>query len=251
MILFGYRIPMMASLLLWAVAWEIVGQFDLVLLFPPLSDVIAAGVEVVNTSNFWGAVWLTVVCFLQGFGLAVLVGVPTGVAMGLVPAVDRLLSMWVGIFIATPLTPLVPVFMILFGLGATTVVVTVFMFALFIIILDTRAGVMDIQPSLLEMARSFSASRWQILRHIVVFAALPEILAGLRLGVIRGVKGVVVGQLLVSVIGIGELFKFYSTRFLMEHFWALVLMLFVAALGTAGLIESVEKRIDYYAGERD
>lgn len=250
MTIYGYRIPMMASLLIWAVVWEFIGRFELVLLFPPLTDVLAAGVEVVNHSRFYEAVGITVKCFLQGLGLAILVGIPLGVLMGMVPAADRLLSMWVSIFISTPLTPLVPVFMIIFGLGEATVVVTVFMFAVWIIVLDTRAGVHDVPPSLLEMARSFSASRWQTLRHIVMLSALPEILAGLRLGVIRGVKGAVIGQLLVSVIGIGALFKFYSQNFLMEHFWALVLMLFVAALGTAGIIEALERRVQYYAGER-
>ncbi len=251
MTIFGYRIPMMASLLIWAVVWEFIGRFELVLLFPPLTDVLVAGVEVVNHSQFYNAVWISVSCFLQGFGLAVAVGIPMGVLMGMVPAADRLLSMWVSTFIATPLTPLVPVFMILFGLGEATVVVTVFMFAVWIIVLDTRAGVHDVPPSLLEMARSFGASRLQTLRHIVMLSALPEILAGLRLGVIRGVKGAVIGQLLVSVIGIGALFKFYSQNFLMEQFWALVLMLFVAALGTAAIVEAFERRVAYYAGERD
>ncbi len=251
MVVFGYRIPAMASLLIWAVVWEIVGQFELILLFPPLSDVLAAGVEVVNRSDFSSAFWITVKCFAQGYFLAVAVGVPLGVAMGMIPAVDRLLSMWVSIFISTPLTPLVPVFMLLFGLGTEAVVVTVFMFAVWIIVLDTRAGVADVPPSWLEMARSFGASRWQTIRHIIIYAALPEILAGLRLGVIRGCKGVVVGQLLVSIIGVGALFKFYSQNFLMEHFWALVLMIFVAALGTASLVEAVERRISYYAGDRD
>src|SRR5699024_12745858 len=133
MTVFAFRIRMMASWLLWVVAWEIIGQFILILLFPPFSGMISAGVEVVNTSNFWGAIWLTVVCFLQGFGLAVLVGVPVGVAMGLVPAVDRLLSMWVGIFIATPLKPLVAVYMILLVLGTTIILVTIVMFVLMLL----------------------------------------------------------------------------------------------------------------------
>jgi NitT/TauT family transport system permease protein len=147
MVIFGYRIPMMASLLIWAVVWEFVGQFNLILLFPPLSDVLVAGVEVLNRSDFYSAFWVTVQCFAQGYFLAVAVGVPMGVAMGMIPAVDRLLSMWVSIFIATPLTPLVPVFMLQFGLGTEAVVVTAFMFAVCTILLDTRAGVSDVLPS--------------------------------------------------------------------------------------------------------
>ena len=71
------------------------------------------------------------------------------------------------------------------------------------LVLDTRAGVRHIAPSLIEMARSYGASRAAMFGKVVVKAALPEILAGVRLGLVRGVKGVVIGQLLVSIVGYG------------------------------------------------
>jgi NitT/TauT family transport system permease protein len=134
-------------------------------------------------------------------------------------------------------------------MGAPTVIATVFMFAVWIIALDARAGVQHVSPSLLEMGRSFGASRLQLFRMIAT-AALPEILAGVRLGVIRGVKGVVIGQLLVSILGIGALFALYSQNFLMAHFWALILILFALALGASALIARLEARVEYYAGAR-
>ena len=85
---------------------------------------------------------------------------------------------------------------------------------------------------------------------IVLLSALPEILAGIRLGVIRGVKGVVIGQLLVSIIGVGALFSLYSQNFLMGHFWALILILFAFALSLAGLVGRLEQRVEFYAGSR-
>jgi NitT/TauT family transport system permease protein len=106
-----------------------------------------------------------------------------------------------------------------------------------------------VSPSLIEMSRSFGASPWHRFK-IVFLASLPEILAGIRLGVIRGVKGVVIGQLLVSIIGVGALFTLYSQNFLMSHFWALILILFTFALTLAGLVGRIENRIEYYAGER-
>ena len=111
-------------------------------------------------------------------------------------------------------------------------VATVFMFAVWIITLDTRPGVRHVTPSLMEMSQSFGASWFQRLR-IILLAALPEIFAGVRPGVIRGVKGVVIGQLLVSIIGVGALFNLYSQNFLMAHFWALILILFAFALSLA------------------
>src|SRR5690554_3465459 len=123
MILFGYRVPMMASLVLWALVWEAVGQLDLVLMFPPLSAVLAALVELVPTPTFLDAAWITLRSFVLGMLLAIAVGVPMGILMGRVEAADRLLGMWVNLFVSAPLTALVPVIMILFGMGETTVIV--------------------------------------------------------------------------------------------------------------------------------
>jgi NitT/TauT family transport system permease protein len=249
MTLFGWRLPLMSSLVLWLLVWEAVGQFELFLLFPPFSEVMGAMAAVVTSPSFAGAAWITLYTYVFGLGLALVAGTALGFLMGLVPTADRMLNMWVNMMLAAPLSALVPVIMILFGMGAPTVVVTVFMFAVWIIALDTRAGVQHVSPSLIEMARSFGAPRAQKLK-IILLAALPEILAGIRLGVIRGVKGVVIGQLLVSIIGIGELFQLYQQNFLMAHFWALILLLFAMALGLAALVERLEKRIDYYAGAR-
>jgi NitT/TauT family transport system permease protein len=68
-----------------------------------------------------------------------------------------------------------------------------------------------------------------------------------ELGCIRSVKGVVISQLLVSIVGFGELFEIYSSNFLMEHFWALVLTLFVFAFAFAEGLGHLERRVEYYA----
>jgi NitT/TauT family transport system permease protein len=250
MTLFGYRLPMMSSLILWCLVWEIVGRAELVLLFPPFSGVVAALGELVLSTKFQAATVTTLWTFCTGMALAIVAGIALGVLMGRVKAADNLLGMWVNVFASAPLTALIPVLMILFGMGEKTIVVSVFLFAIWIIALDTQAGVKHITPSLIEMARSFGAGRVDLYAKIILFAALPEILAGIRLGLIRGVKGVVIGQLLVSVIGYGELFELYSRTFLMEEFWALTIVLFAFALIVAELVGMLEKRIEYYAGVR-
>jgi NitT/TauT family transport system permease protein len=249
MTLYGYRIPMMAALLVWLALWEVVGRFGLLMLFPPFTEVLAALGEVVTAKSFAGAMAITVWSYLGGLALALAIGIPLGFLMGTVPAADRMLNLWVNVFLSAPLSALVPIFMILFGLGTPTVVVTVFMFAVSIIVLDTRAGVLHVAPSLIEMSRAFGASRLERAK-LTLLAALPEILAGVRLGVIRGVKGVVIGQLLVSIVGVGALFALYRQNFLMAHFWALIVLLFTCALTLAALVARLEKRIEYYAGAR-
>ena len=250
MLIGGYRVPMMASLLLWAVLWEIVGRLDVTLLLPPLSNVLVRMVEIVPTATFISALWITAKAFLAGNAIAIVVGVPLGVLMGRSALADRIFLPWVNLFLSAPLTALVPVIMVLFGLGQTTIILTVVLFAVWIIVLDARAGVRSISPSLVEMAQSFGANRWQAFSRIYVWAALPEILAGIRLGVIRAVKGVIIGQLLVSIVGFGALFKLYGSRFLMEHFWAALLVLFAFAFLLAELLGWLERRVDYYAASR-
>jgi NitT/TauT family transport system permease protein len=246
----GYKIPPLASLLFWALVWEIVGRLGLVFLFPPLSHVVMELGQVIGSRTFLNAAVLTLESFFAGIAIAIAIGIPLGVLMGRSDPADKLLGMWVNLFVSAPLSALVPIIMILFGMGQATIIVTVVMFAVWIIALDTRAGVKDVPPSLLAMAQSFGASRRQTMFKIIFFAALPEILAGIRLGVIRGVKGVVIGQLLVSILGLGELFELYSRNFLMEEFWALTLIVFAFALGMAELIAILERKIDFYAGVR-
>jgi NitT/TauT family transport system permease protein len=248
--LLGYKIPMWASLVLWGVIWEIVGQAHATILLPPLSACVMRLFEIVPTETFWSAMRITAQAFTLGMAISVLVGVPLGVVMGRSPLVDRLFLPWVSLFVSAPLTALVPVIMALFGFDETTIVLTVVLFAIWIIILDARAGSKGISPSLMEMATSYGASPWQAFTKIYLWAALPEILAGIRLGLVRAVKGVIIGQLLVSVIGFGYLFEIYSSNFLMEHMWALLLVLFFFAYLMDAGMGALERRIDYYSAAR-
>jgi NitT/TauT family transport system permease protein len=158
--------------------------------------------------------------------------------------------MWVNIFVSAPISAVVPILMAVVGIGETTVVVTVFLFAVFVIIVDTQVGVRQADRSLVEMARCFGARPYQLYTKILFLSALPEILAGVRLGVIRGVKGVVIGQLLIAIIGVGELFELYSQNFLMEEFWALVIIVFVFAFAVSEAVAFLERRVEYYASTR-
>jgi len=241
---------MLASLALWFLFWEAVGRAKLSTIVPPFSAVIEAGIELVPSAKFQHAAIISLRSFALGMGLALAVGIPLGVAMARVKSIGRILGMWVNIFVSAPISALVPILMAVVGIGETTVVVTVFLFAVFVIILDTQVGITHADRSLVEMARSFGATRHQLYRNVLLLSALPEILAGVRLGAIRGVKGVVIGQLLVAIIGVGELFEIYSNNFLMEEFWALVLIVFLFAFAVSEAIAYLERRVEYYAASR-
>ena len=250
MVVFGYRLPGMSSLILWGLLWEAVGQSGMSFFLPPLSEVLATLYEIFGTPAFQKALSETAQAFLAGVFSAVSIGIPVGILMGKNRLIDELLLPWVNIFLSAPLTALVPVLMVLFGFGMKSIIITTALFAIWIIILNARAGVKQINRSLVDMARSFGASPWDAFTKIYLWAALPEILGGVRIGVIRAVKGVIIGQLLISIVGFGALFELYSANFLMSHFWAVLIVLFALAFTISELLAALERRVSYFAAQR-
>lgn len=248
--IFGKKIPFSVSLLFWFVLWELAGWMGLSSIFPPISKILLAATTVFTTEKFIKAMEISLRTFALGMSLSLVVGIVLGTLMARVRIIREILGMWVNIFISAPISALVPILMGILGIGEATVVATVFLFAVFIIILDTQVGITMADRSLVEMGKSFGANRYQMFTKILVLGALPEILAGIRLGVIRGVKGVVIGQLLISIIGVGELFEFYSMNFMMEEFWSLVIVVFAFAFALSEGIAFFERRVEYYAGNR-
>jgi NitT/TauT family transport system permease protein len=248
--IFGKKIPFSASLLLWFLLWELAGRVGLSSIFPPISKILMAATTVFTTEKFIKAMEISLRTFAAGMSLALVVGIGLATLMARIKIVREILGMWVNIFVSAPISALVPILMGILGIGEATVVATVFLFAVFIIILDTQVGISMADRSLIEMGKSLGANRYQMFTKILVLSALPEVLAGIRLGVIRGVKGVVIGQLLISIIGVGELFEFYSMNFLMEEFWSLVIVVFAFAFVMSEGIAFFERRVEYYAGNR-
>jgi NitT/TauT family transport system permease protein len=246
----GHRVPMALSLLVWFAVWEVVGRLELVSLLPPFTDVLAAFPEVVSSETFPNAAWITLQAFLIGMALSLVVGIGIGILMGTSRAIGSLMGMWVNIFESSPLTAIVPALMALLGFGLETMIVTVFLFSVWVIALDTQVGVERVNPSLVEMGRSFGASRRVLFSQIVLRAALPELLAGIRLGLIRGLKGVVIGQLLIAVLGVGYLFELYSRNFLMPEFWSLLIILFAFAFIASEAVAYFERKVSFYASSR-
>ena len=112
MIVFGYRLPLFSSLVIWAILWEILGHTDAKLILPPLSAITSRIFEIVPTESFLKALIITGKAFLAGSLISVFVGIPLGVLMGLSKVADDLLLPWVNVFLSAPLSALVPVIMV-------------------------------------------------------------------------------------------------------------------------------------------
>jgi NitT/TauT family transport system permease protein len=250
MTLRGYKVPIAFSLVIWCLLWEAVGRLGLISLIPPFSEVLGAMPEVVGSASFVEAATITFQAYGIGMALSLTIGIGIGILMGRVRAIGELMGMWVNIFESSPLTAVVPALIALLGFGLSTMIVTVFVFSVWVIALDTQVGVERVSPSLVEMGRSFGASKRDLYLKILFFAALPELLAGIRLGLIRGLKGVIIGQLLIAVVGMGYLFELYSRSFLMPEFWALLILLFASAFLASEAVAYFERKVSFYATAR-
>ena len=248
--IFGFKLPNMTSLILWGLVWEILGRMEVSFFLPPLSSIFVTLADIYDSKAFVRALSETAVAFFGGLFYALVIGIPLGIFMGKNRFVDELFLPWVNMFMSAPLTALVPVLMVLFGFGLKSIIIVTTLFAIWIIILNTRAGVKQINRSLVDMANSFGANPIDAFIKIYFWAALPEIIGGIRIGFIRAVKGVIIGQLLISIVGFGSLFELYSSRFLMSHFWAIILVLFALAFTISELLAMLAKRFYYYASKR-
>jgi NitT/TauT family transport system permease protein len=246
----GHKVPIAFSLLVWCLVWEAVGRLGLISLIPPFTEVLGAMPEVMGSATFVEAAMITFQAYGIGMALSLTIGIGLGILMGRVRAIGELMGMWVNIFESSPLTAVVPALIALLGFGLSTMIVTVFVFSVWVIALDTQVGVERVNPSLVEMGRSFGASKRDLYLKILFFAALPELLAGIRLGLIRGLKGVIIGQLLIAVVGMGYLFELYSRSFLMAEFWALLIVLFASAFLASEAVAYFERKVSFYAAAR-
>jgi NitT/TauT family transport system permease protein len=131
---------------------------------------------------------------------------------------------------SAPLSALVPVLIALFGVRDTVVAASVFMFSFFVIVVNTQTGVRATDRSLVDMARAFGAGEVALFGRIYLPAALPAVMLGLRLGAVQAVKGMVVGEMLISLVGLGERLIYYGNTFLITELYAVILSVLALAL---------------------
>ena len=143
--------------------------------------------------------------FVVGLGLSVAVGLPLGLIMGRSRALDALLDPYVSALNATPRLIWLPLLIIWFGIGIWSKVMIVFLGAVFPLLINTYAGVKNVDAVLINVVRSFGAREWHVMKMVVLPNSVPYIIAGLRLAIGRAVLGVVVGEFFGATKGIGAM----------------------------------------------
>jgi len=169
------------------------------------SSVLVRLAEVFANGTIWPHILASGEVALWAFALSVGVGVPLGMLMGRVRLARDTLEPFIIAKYSSPTVAFLPILIIWLGIGVMSKVALVFLGGVFVIIINTEAGVSNVDRKLVETARSFMASEFQILRKIVLPGSLPFIIAGIRLAVGRILIYVVIAEMFASTAGLGYL----------------------------------------------
>jgi NitT/TauT family transport system permease protein len=238
------RVPVSGlSLLGGALLWEAFARIWDVSFFPPLSDVLLRLGHMVADGEILRSLGNSLVNLVIGFAVSVVVGVGVGLLMGAYRKVDQALDLYVYALLTAPSLVFAPIFFSIFGLGRASIVGVIVMYATFIIIINTATAIRSVPVSLIEMGRSFCANDWQIFRRIVIPAAMPLIMAGLRLGMGRAVKGMINGEMFIAAVGLGAVVMDAGRRFDAETILAVLLVIIAVAVATMKLVQLLDRRV--------
>jgi ABC-type nitrate/sulfonate/bicarbonate transport system permease component len=234
----GLRI---GSLVALAIIWEIIGQTLNSLLMPTFLETMEALFRLLGTKELWQAVWRSNQAMLIGFGASLLIGIPLGVLMGRWRQAEKFADLYLNILLVTPMAALIPIFIIAIGLNLGSRVMVVFVFAVVIVTVNSRVGLRNIDPNLVEMARSFGANEKQLWLKVLLPGALPAMMAGVRLGLGRSITGMVVVELLLFAVGVGRLILRFQGNFDAGAVYAVVFVVLAEAVLLMEFVKRVEK----------
>jgi len=214
--------------------WELVVRLGLVrrvTLSAPSLILETAYEDLILTGILWPHLFQSSQQFVLGLGLALITGVPLGLAIGLFRRLSYFLDPWLSAIYATPTIALVPLIVLILGLGLESKIFIVWLEAIFVIVVSTMVGVRASEARYLDLAKSFRATRWLTFRSVILPSSFPYILTALRLGTTRALVGVVVAEFFAANKGLGFFINFSGTTLRTDR-----VMLGVIILGLLGVV---------------
>lgn len=239
------------SLAAGVVTWELVSRWTQLRFLPPPSEVLVRFFELVGTASVLEDILRSLQNLALGFLIAAVIGVVTGGLMGRYRIIERALSPYVYALLTAPAIAFIPIYFTLFGLSRWAIIVLIVHYAVFFIILNTVTAVQNVEQELLQMGRSFCCTEQQLVRMVILPAALPFIMTGLRLGMARSVKAMINGELLIAVVGLGALTDRFGAAFDATGVLAVLLIVILIALAAVGLVQIVDTRLNRWLPPTD
>jgi NitT/TauT family transport system permease protein len=231
------------TLAIFLVLWHLASIPAGKLLLPSPLDVVPAFLDMLRSGQLLSATASSLAVFAAGYALAIVTGVALGVLMGGVPRLGETLEIYVNALNATPRVAFIPLIILWFGLGTNAKIVVVWLQAVMPILINTYAGVQNTDADLLEAARSFGARRGQLFRYIMLPAALPYIVTGLRLGGANAMVGTVIAELYTALSGLGYLIAQFGGTFQTAKYFSPVLVLAAIGMLISQSLKIVERRL--------
>jgi sulfonate transport system permease protein len=234
----GIRLISLASVL---TLWQLVaGQIDPILFTKPTAIVRAAAI-MIGSGELWTYLWPSLVVLGIGLVLAAIFGIAIGLLLARYWVLDVALGVYITFLYSIPSVALVPLIVLWAGFETTAKVVILFLFAFFPMAINTYQGVKNVDPKLLEVGQSFRCSERQLWANIVLPAALPFIVTGLRLAVGRGLIGMVLADLYTAISGIGYLIVRTASTYQVDKMFVPIVTLGLLGVTLTALLRVLER----------
>lgn len=237
------------SIVTFALLWEMAGRMMDTTLIPPLSKIASAWLRLLMNGKLLENLAMSLWTLAAGFLLAVTLGIFIGVLMGRFSQVEHFLDLYINALMSAPMTAFVPLLIMWFGLGVQSRIAVVFLFAFFVIVINTMTGVKQVDRIFVEMARSFGAKEVEVFFKVVLPAAMPAIMAGVSIGMGRAVKGMVTAEMLLTLTGVGGMIMQYGSAFATDALFAVILTILMVAMIAMQLVKIVDRRLTGWKAE--
>jgi sulfonate transport system permease protein len=230
----------LASLVIVLSIWEVLGARVDPVLFTVPSKIFLAAVGMIGSGELWTYLWPSLVVLGIGLLLAAVFGIAIGLLLARFWFLDVALGVYITFLYSIPSVALVPLIVLWAGFETTAKVIVLFMFAFFPMVINTHQGVKTVDPKLLEVGRAFRCSERQLWAHIVLPAALPFIVTGLRLAVGRGLIGMVLADLYTAISGIGYLIVRTASTYQVDKMFVPIVTLGLLGVSLTALLRLCE-----------
>ncbi|MEU4420163.1 ABC transporter permease [Actinoplanes sp. NPDC024001] len=240
----GAVLTRIAALGALALAWEIlprVGAVDAVFL-PPLSEVLVAWWDLLASGELWSHTSASLGRSAAGFGLAIAVAVPLGLLIGWYTPVANLLNPLLEVFRNTAALAILPVFVLILGLGETSKVAIIFYGCTWPILLNTVSGVRTVDPLLIKSARSLGLGPVRLFQKVVLPAAVPTIFTGIRLAGAASILILIAAEMVGAKAGLGYLINYAQYNFAVPDMYAGIITISAIGLLVNQLLVVTERR---------
>jgi NitT/TauT family transport system permease protein len=234
-------LSVVGGLLLWELISRLLIANPLFLAAP--TQILQAIVALFATGEMQRHIAISAAEFAIGYVIASVLGIVVGLGMASSPRFKQAMQPWISGLYATPTIALAPLFILWLGIGIWSKVLVVIFLVLFPVTINTEAGLRTTSERLVEVLKSFGANSRQVFFKVSLPSALPFILAGLKLGIGRGLIGVVVAELFGSRAGLGRLISQSADAFNMPELFAGVIVLAVAGIAMTAGFSWLEKRL--------